>query len=142
VKNLIVFSLAIFVFGLAYGGCKKDSPTESQTTQPSTPPATQATFPTGSFTATDADGRWVQTYKTDSTFTLTKNGVAHFTLGKYSLSGNRVVFSDNSSLCSSLGDGTYTWSFNGTSLTFICVTDACIARKNTQISNTWTKTNN
>jgi hypothetical protein len=137
--KLIQISLVILVLGLMQEGCKGDSPTASQPPPTGNPPGTKLSFPIGTFKATDRDGQWVQVYNADSSFTLTRNGTALFTRGRYVSSGDRVTLSENSSVCNTLGDGIYTWSFDGTSLTFVVVTDGCVSRRQTLITNTWQK---
>ena len=136
-KQMTHLLLVAALLGMPIQGCKKEGPTESPAQSPA--PPVQTAFPTGTFRASDSEGQWVQVYNTDSTFTLTRNGVRMFTQGRYTPSARQVMLSENSQLCSGMGDGTYGWSFSGGQLTFTVITDGCINRRNTLITNSWKK---
>ena len=104
-KQMTHLLLVAALLGMPIQGCKKEGPTESPAQSPA--PPVQTAFPTGTFRATDSEGQWVQVYNTDSTFTLTRNGVRMFTQGRYTPSARQVMLSENSQLCSGMACSAY-----------------------------------
>jgi hypothetical protein len=136
-KKLLLLIAVFLLLNIVWSSCGKDSPSDP-TPAPTTPTPT-VVFPTGTFTATDSDGQWRLIFNADSSFTLAVNGVPVASVGRYIVSQNQIVLSDNSAPCVGSGDGTYKWAFNTPNLTFTVVSDNCVKRRNTQTSNTWRK---
>jgi hypothetical protein len=95
-------------------------------------------FPTGTFDALDGSSKLE--FGADGTYVAT---VIAFGLpgvdmerGTYRVSGNQVVIKGD--YCGTT-EGTYTWAFNGKSLKFTAVSDACADRNGSMVGVDWTK---
>ena len=60
--------------------------------------------------------------------------------GTHTVSGNQIVFKESSDTCG-LGaeKGTYTWTYDGKTLTFKVIDDRCGGRVGTATSGPWVK---
>jgi hypothetical protein len=126
---LLAFSLACGSDGTPTGG----------------PPAPSlGNFPVGVYTCTIAASEVLDeyayiagtsrlTFRPDATWNLILNGESVVD-GRFSISGNRISITDVSGYhsCSHVGPayatGTYTWSVDGTALSFAVVSDNCTGR--------------
>ncbi len=82
------------------------------------PEATPEPFPTGKFKATSDPGMGYE-FNADGTFGYFFGGAEPVVTGTYTISGDRLSLVDpeeTDPLCQ--GEVTYTWSFDGTNLTF------------------------
>jgi hypothetical protein len=77
-------------------------------------------------------GTYRMTFRSDGTWALNFRGVTSV-LGTLTVSGDQVTLTETSgnTYCRDRGalSGTYTWSFDGSALTFSVVSDDCIERR-------------
>jgi len=101
--------------------------------QPAKPPQAQppasstTTFPAGTYVVRMQDGSVLEVTFASGTYNALSDGQP-VAAGKYTTKGNQIVVSDNSQDCGNSGEGTYTWAFDGTALTFKGSQDACDTR--------------
>jgi len=111
----------VIVMSLVAANCApRVTPTPLPTPGPATGP-----FPVGSF-ITDRDdpiGPHMIEYRTDGSYVYQGHG--NTAVGTYAVTGDRVTFKDN--YCGGVL-GTYTWSFDGDTLSFEMLDDTCAAR--------------
>ena len=118
----ILFSA--FLVLMAITACaRKATPAPTETPTPG------LAFPTGHFTNSD----WTWDFKADGTFI--SSGVPGAETGTYIVTGDQVEIT-----CQCCGNvkGTYRWSFDGQTLTFHAIDDACFDRLNVVSSGVWT----
>ncbi len=134
-RKRVELSLVIVLIAWILAGCAPKPtpvpPTETPTapvlpTEPS--PAVALAFPTGQFTNTD----WSLDFKADNTYTVSGSRVSE--TGTYTVNGDQVVITCQ---CCGSVKGTYNWDFDGQTLTFQAVEDACFNRMNVVSSGIW-----
>lgn len=139
----LVFLATIVSSGAGCGGDASDPLTGVPSPEPSI-----GDFPPGTYVATVATsetsdptlaGAWRLTVTSGARFTVELDGQI-VVRGQVSVTGNRIAFSDSGGTrsCGS-GGGTYTWAFDGESLTFGAVADACPGRREVLTAKAWTK---
>ncbi len=134
-RKRVELSLVIVLIAWILAGCAARPtpapPTETPTAPlPPTglPTAAALAFPTGQFTNTD----WALDFKADNTYTVSGPQVSE--TGTYTVNGDQVVIT-----CQCCGNvkGTYNWAFDGQTLTFRTIEDACFNRMNVVSSGIW-----
>lgn len=128
---MIRFSTGLFVAALS-ATLMAHQAKPVQTPTPAKPPAQQtpaaAAFPKGTYAVNMSDGSVIQVTFADGTYNATQDGQP-IAAGKYIAKGDQIVVSDNSDACGMSGEGTYTWAFDGKTLTFKGSADACQTRQ-------------
>lgn len=82
-------------------------------------------FPTGTFSAIDNTiGRFVMEIRANGSYLITLVGVAE-SGGSYTLNQNQIVITGGPCTGPEKETGTYTWNFDGKTLTFNVVKDLC-----------------
>lgn len=79
-------------------------------------------------TLTSSAGSWRFSFSDTGVFEAAKNNVSVST-GSYTSSGDHVTVTFNTGGCQGMGDGTYTWTRSGTTLTLAPVRDTCRPRR-------------
>lgn len=116
--------VAVVLMGLTVIGCSSGA-AESLPTPGPAPTA----FPIGTFTMQLGNHQWTMLLNEIGSCTLVEDGVMVST-GVYNVTGDQLEWLQNT-YCAAQGAerGTYTWSFDGTVLTFKQVQDGCADRK-------------
>ncbi len=132
-RKWVELSLGIILFVFSVAGCaRKPAPAPTPTPVPPTPTFTVVVlpFPTGKLTNMD----YVLDFKSDGTYTA--SGPQGTETGTYVASGDQVVLT-----CQCCGNvkGTYSWIFDGSTLTFHAIDDACLNRLNVVSSGVWSQ---
>jgi hypothetical protein len=83
-------------------------------------------LPTGEFLAATGE---MHRFDPDGTYEVWEGAALLVEDGTYVTSGDEVTFHDDSRVCQGLGDGTYTWSFDGQVITMKVVEDKCEVRR-------------
>jgi len=119
------------LLSLVAAGC---GPTE---TPLPTPGPAIASFPVGTFTRDGEDplGGRIINFEADGSYLYQGHGDT--AVGTYTVTGDQIVFKDN--VCGGV-TGTYTWSFDGTALSFTMLHDTCGPRPGVLHLATWERT--
>ena len=99
---------------------------------PATTPASTGDFPIGTFT--NSDQSWTWEFKTDGSYLA--QGLQSRENGNFTVDGNQISISGD--YCGEI-TGNYTWTYDGTALTFEMIDDKCTDRLGVVVTGNWVK---
>ncbi len=96
-------------------------------------------FPTGSYKAVAPVDVTDLVFLEDGTFTRLLRSENYLITGTYEVTGDKIVLNEDRSMPCFGSPGTYTWSFDGKTLTLKVVEDNCFFPRPRNLSRIWTK---
>jgi hypothetical protein len=111
-------------------GCSPSAPQSTPTPAPTATP--EPSFPTGIFTKAN----WTMEFKADGSYHA-EQSMANDD-GVYTVTGDQITFQGDFVPCKGIV-GTYTWTYDGTALSFTAVDDECTERRNVTGRGQWLK---
>lgn len=130
--SVICYLIVILIIS-ACGPGQLFGPTVTPTATPSGP------FPVGDYKAVSPLRATDLSFLDDDTFTLLLPSEDTVITGTYVVTADKIVLNENPyNLCSGY-PGTYTWSFDGETLTLEAVEDKCDVPRQANLSRAWTR---
>jgi hypothetical protein len=96
-------------------------------------------FPTGSYKAANPVDVTDLVFLEDGTFTRLLASENYLITGTYEVTGDKIVLNEDRPMPCFGSPGTYTWSFDGKTLTLKVVEDNCEFPRRVNLSRNWTK---